>query len=202
MGPGTIVGNFVGNLIQQNGNCGGVVTNTDPMLGPLSKDPLTRQNGGATPTMAITQSSSAFNNADPATSLATDQRGVPRQDRPDDQADRPEDEQQAQSRVDAQRHRAVGQRPADRGEEAAALVAGWHRDIEVHPHAQGVLDNDADPHPQVRPPDDLQVGGPGAAAHLRGTRVEHRRHLRAMNQVRPLDDFYSQLSTSANILDE
>jgi hypothetical protein len=74
MGPGTIVGDFVGNLIGENDNCGGVVTSADPFLGPL------KNNLGATPTMAITQFSSAFNAADPATSLATDQRGLPRPD--------------------------------------------------------------------------------------------------------------------------
>ncbi|HYL85372.1 MAG TPA: choice-of-anchor Q domain-containing protein, partial [Candidatus Angelobacter sp.] len=64
---------FVGNLIEQNDNCGGVVTNADPLLSPL-----TLNFPGNTPTMAITRSSPAFNAADPSTSLPTDQRGEPR----------------------------------------------------------------------------------------------------------------------------
>jgi hypothetical protein len=72
----------VGNLILSNGAggslgaCPGVAVTTDPQLGPL------QLNGpGITPTMAISTSSSAFNAADPTTSLPTDQRGV---DRPQD----------------------------------------------------------------------------------------------------------------------
>ncbi len=61
-----------GNLIQNNDNCQGVVTSDDPQLGPL------QLNRGFTPTMAIPQTSPAFNTADAGTSLSTDQRGVDR----------------------------------------------------------------------------------------------------------------------------
>jgi hypothetical protein len=61
-----------GNLIQNNDNCLGVVSTDDPQLGPL------QSNEGSTPTMAISTTSPAFNTADPGTSLATDQRGLPR----------------------------------------------------------------------------------------------------------------------------
>jgi Divergent InlB B-repeat domain len=76
---------FTHNLIQSNaGNetkfyretfvgCQGVVTTSDPQLGPL------QYNLGATPTMAIASTSPAWNAADPATSVAVDQR---RQERP------------------------------------------------------------------------------------------------------------------------
>src|SRR6266496_6685491 len=50
-----------------------------------------------------------------------DQGAVAGQDRPDDQADGPEDEQQAQPRVDAKRHRAVRQRPADQDRKSTRL---------------------------------------------------------------------------------
>jgi len=59
----------VGNLIQNNDNCDGVVSGDDPKLGPL------QNNGGLTPTMAIPLFSAAFNTADTSTSLAQDQRG-------------------------------------------------------------------------------------------------------------------------------
>ena len=62
-----------------------------------------------------------------------------------------------------------------------ALIARRHRDIEVHPYAQRVLDNHGDPQAQGCPPRYLQVGSPGAAAHFSGTRVDHRRHLRCEN---------------------
>jgi CSLREA domain-containing protein len=71
-----------GNLILSNGAngsfgaCPGVVVTTDPQLGPPQVNLP-----GDTPTMAISTKSSAFNAADPATSLAKDQRGV---DRPQD----------------------------------------------------------------------------------------------------------------------
>jgi CSLREA domain-containing protein len=69
-----------GNLIMSNSPnvnaCPGVVVTADPQLGPLQLN-----SPGITPTMAISTSSSAFNAADPTTSLATDQRGV---DRPQD----------------------------------------------------------------------------------------------------------------------
>jgi hypothetical protein len=64
-----------GNLIMNNASaapCPGVVTSTDPKLGPLA------DNGGDTRTMAIPLGSSAMSNADSATSLSTDQRGEPR----------------------------------------------------------------------------------------------------------------------------
>jgi len=74
-----------GNLIMQNSlasqggsvsPCPGVVTTSDPALGTLQINEY-----GFTPTMAITQSSPAWNAADAATSLPQDQRGV---DRPKD----------------------------------------------------------------------------------------------------------------------
>lgn len=61
-----------GNLIQSNDNCPGVVSTNDPQLGPL------QNNGGLTPTMAISTTSSAFNTADASTSLGVDQRGQQR----------------------------------------------------------------------------------------------------------------------------
>ena len=70
-----------GNLIMSNGEvpfspCPGVITAGDPKLGPLQLNPP-----GNTPTMAITDTSAAFNMADVTDSLAMDQRGV---DRPED----------------------------------------------------------------------------------------------------------------------
>ena len=62
-----------GNLIQTNLNCQGSVGDGDPLLGPLQLNAP-----GMTPTMAIGFDSAAYNTADPATSLPTDQRGVPR----------------------------------------------------------------------------------------------------------------------------
>ena len=66
---------IVGNLIQNNDplnpclvNGSGVVSTLDPGLGPL------QDNGGYTPTIAITKGLTAWGTADPATSLATDQR--------------------------------------------------------------------------------------------------------------------------------
>jgi Divergent InlB B-repeat domain len=59
-----------GNLIVNNGGCPGVVSSSDPQLGPL------QTNGGITPTMAITKSSPAFDAGDPTTSLSEDQRQV------------------------------------------------------------------------------------------------------------------------------
>jgi hypothetical protein len=61
-----------GNLIQNNNNCDGVVTTGDPELG------LLQNNGGFTPTLAIPETSAAYNVADPSTSLSTDQRNDPR----------------------------------------------------------------------------------------------------------------------------
>src|SRR5262249_24087495 len=69
-----------GNLIMQNGSgtgqfspCPGMVVFSDPQVQPLQLN-----SPGNTPTMAIFPRSSAFNKADPGTSLLTDQRGVPR----------------------------------------------------------------------------------------------------------------------------
>lgn len=53
-----------GNLMQNNNNCEGVVTTGDPQLGPL------QNNGGFTPTMAIPETSAAFNAADVAPVLS------------------------------------------------------------------------------------------------------------------------------------
>jgi len=75
---------FAGNLIMSNGDgsefdgrtfvgCGGVVSSSDPQLGPLA------YNEGSTPTMAIGSTSPAWNAADPGSSLPVDQR---RQHRP------------------------------------------------------------------------------------------------------------------------
>ena len=55
-----------------------VVSSTDPGLSALTLNPP-----GNTPTMALPTGSSAINAADPATSLATDQRGVGRKGTPD-----------------------------------------------------------------------------------------------------------------------
>jgi Divergent InlB B-repeat domain len=68
----SIAGSWAGNLVENNNNCPGVVTAGDPLLGPL------QLNRGFTPTLAIGPLSAAFNNADSATSLSTDQRGSPR----------------------------------------------------------------------------------------------------------------------------
>ena len=75
---------FAGNLIMSNGDgsqfdgrtfigCGGVVSSSDPHLGPLA------YNQGSTPTMAIGPTSPAWNAGDPGSSLPVDQR---KQDRP------------------------------------------------------------------------------------------------------------------------
>jgi List-Bact-rpt repeat protein len=70
-GPNIIV-NGIANLILSNDSCPGVVTTADPQLGPL------QLNGGYTPTQAIANTSPAFGNADPGTSLTLDQRAFPR----------------------------------------------------------------------------------------------------------------------------
>ena len=62
--------NALGNLIVDNNNCGGVVALADPELGPL------QNNGGLTPTMAITKHSAAFNAGDASVGLEYDQRNV------------------------------------------------------------------------------------------------------------------------------
>jgi hypothetical protein len=59
-----------GNLILDNGNCPGVVSSSDPNLGPL------KNNGGLTPTMAIAKTSPAFNAADPNHATNRDQRNI------------------------------------------------------------------------------------------------------------------------------
>jgi hypothetical protein len=59
-----------GNLILDNGSCPGVVSGSDPNLGPL------QNNGGLTPTMAIPKSSPAFNAADPFHATNRDQRNI------------------------------------------------------------------------------------------------------------------------------
>ena len=61
-----------GNLIVDNNNCPGVFASADPHLGPL------RDNGGPTPTKAITKTSPAFNAADPSVALSHDQTGTTR----------------------------------------------------------------------------------------------------------------------------
>jgi Divergent InlB B-repeat domain len=66
----TVVGS--GNLIQQNAGCPGAITDSDPMLGPL------QPNGGLTPTMAITDSSPAFDAGVLLPTEHTDQRGARR----------------------------------------------------------------------------------------------------------------------------
>lgn len=77
---GTMNVGGIGNLIMNNGvgtgpfsPCPGVVSRSDPQLLALQLN-----SPGNTPTMAIFPSSPAFNSADPATSLPTDQRGVAR----------------------------------------------------------------------------------------------------------------------------
>lgn len=65
-----------GNLIQDNypgAECPGVVTEDDPLLAALALNAP-----GSTPTMAPQAGSPAMGAADPSTSLAYDQRGVPR----------------------------------------------------------------------------------------------------------------------------
>lgn len=63
-----------GNAISSNNsNCPGIVTTDDPQPGPLQLN-----SPGITPTMAISKFSSAFDTADPGTSLTIDQRGFPR----------------------------------------------------------------------------------------------------------------------------
>lgn len=69
---GSVTPTGTGNLVQSNAGCPGVVATGDPLLGPL------QLNGGNTPTMAIGESSPAWNVADAGTSLATDQRGQAR----------------------------------------------------------------------------------------------------------------------------
>jgi uncharacterized repeat protein (TIGR01451 family) len=63
----------VGNLIQANFGCPGMVSEADPQLGPLQLNAP-----GLTPTLAIDATSPARDAADPGSSLAVDQRGVAR----------------------------------------------------------------------------------------------------------------------------
>ena len=77
---GSVTVKGTGNLIMNNGSgtgpfspCPGVVTKSDPRLQRLQLYPP-----GNTPTMALIGISPAFNSADPAASLPTDQRGVTR----------------------------------------------------------------------------------------------------------------------------
>jgi hypothetical protein len=70
VGSGTMTIESVGNLIGQDENCGGVVSSNDPQLGALEN------NGGLTPTMAISTSSPALNSASASVALSEDQRGV------------------------------------------------------------------------------------------------------------------------------
>ena len=73
---GDIIATNTNNLIETNGvspnKCGTPAVTTDPNLGALA------DNGGATQTFAITDTSSAYNAGDNATCAATDQRGVTR----------------------------------------------------------------------------------------------------------------------------
>jgi hypothetical protein len=78
LGSVILTSDSAGNLITANGAgsfgaCPGVVTTTDPQLGTLQLN-----SPGNTPTMAIPLYSSAMGVADPATSLAYDQRGADR----------------------------------------------------------------------------------------------------------------------------
>jgi len=77
---GSVLVQGAGNLIVNNGSgtgqfssCPGAVIKSDPQLLPLQLN-----SPGNTPTMAIFPTSPAANNADSATSLPTDQRGVAR----------------------------------------------------------------------------------------------------------------------------
>jgi hypothetical protein len=77
---GNVNAKGIANLIMQNGSgtgpfqkCPGVVTSGNPQLKPLQLN-----SPGNTPTMAIPANSPAVDQADPSTSLSTDQRGVTR----------------------------------------------------------------------------------------------------------------------------
>jgi hypothetical protein len=71
---GQVLSAGLGNLIGFGPTCNvtTVFPGGDPLLGPL------QNNLGLTPTMAIPRTSAAFNKADPATSLPSDQRGQTR----------------------------------------------------------------------------------------------------------------------------
>lgn len=70
---GTFTNAGKSNLIMANGTCTDVVSTINPNLGALQINPP-----GLTPTMAITNTSSAYNAGDGPTSLPTDQRGITR----------------------------------------------------------------------------------------------------------------------------
>ena len=80
---GTLIPTGAANIIMHNGSggqfepCPGVVITSDPQLQPLQLNPGPG-NMPVTPTMAIFPTSPAVGKADAATSLPTDQRGVPR----------------------------------------------------------------------------------------------------------------------------
>src|SRR5215831_8552890 len=81
---------------------------------------------------------------------------------------------------------------ADRGQDPPAGITCGHGDVEVHRHAQRELDQQGHRHAQARPPHDLRMIGPlGSAVYLRGTCVDHRRHLRCWGYVPSSDSFYS-----------
>jgi hypothetical protein len=61
------------NLVGHNTGCPGVVSSSDPLLGPFQINPP-----GNTPTLAIPSNSPAFNAGDGQNCLSTDQRGVDR----------------------------------------------------------------------------------------------------------------------------
>jgi len=68
---GSIAVDMAANIIQNNDNCQGVISADDPQLAALS------DNGGLTPTMAIPNTSPAFNAATDV-GVTIDQRGMPR----------------------------------------------------------------------------------------------------------------------------
>jgi hypothetical protein len=71
LSPGMV--NLTNSLVEDNSDCGGTITSSaDPGLGALS------DNGGPTQTLAITESSPAFDAALTCASTTTDQRGVAR----------------------------------------------------------------------------------------------------------------------------
>lgn len=63
---------FVGNVIEDNVNCGTPVSTADPILGAL------QNNQGLTPTKAIAKTSPARDTADPSVTIGVDQRGQER----------------------------------------------------------------------------------------------------------------------------
>jgi uncharacterized repeat protein (TIGR01451 family) len=70
---GSVSASGSGNLVTGNGNCPGVVATGDPLLGPLAIEAP-----GTTPTMAIDDSSPAYNAGDDDSCEPFDQRGVSR----------------------------------------------------------------------------------------------------------------------------